>query len=65
MQAQMLTSKFGGELISFKLNGEEKYIKEKIVWMKTENILAKTFTNIISSSRKAKEKSNYNRRKNL
>lgn len=24
MQAQMLTSKFGGELISFKLNGEEK-----------------------------------------
>lgn len=24
MQAQILTSKFGGELISFKLNGEEK-----------------------------------------
>ena len=24
MQAQILTSKFGGELISFKLNGEKK-----------------------------------------
>lgn len=31
MQAQILTSKFGGELISFKLNGEEKYIREKTV----------------------------------
>ena len=58
MYTQMLTSKKGGELISFKVNGEEKKIHQgeqcmdengKIYWKKT-------FTCTIPNSGKTKEK---------